>query len=427
MRIPSFMAVSIVRHRMNGGGKEQILSLLLWGSVLLSSSGCSGDTAGPAQSAQTFWALQLNQHAITLSVAPPYDTLYLHATPLTAAGAAFTSGGPVRYHVLSGDTSITVDSVSGLVRAQVPSYQMGDQPVDDENASGVNAADVEARLTVNGVTLADTAVIQVTETAPGVPLETFSIQPPADSLSIYQSGQWVFVNSKTNFNVAQGNLYEYDINGQRISNLLVKVSTSDPTRAYIFTPNTYLTGQMYEVAGLQAAANVTIYASTWYYGVSRKDSLRVQVGYSHVVELVTVSETPTGSKNQELDWWPEVIDVAAPANVVFVNQASLPNNAVFDDPSMILQDTARINRYFGYFGFHFPLSSAGGVPLFFQDTLAGNAACNIAQYDGTTNQADSVCDINTFPFGAIRSIDIVRPGTYNYTNLYGHRGKIVVH
>jgi hypothetical protein len=139
-----------------------LLVLSVVGSGALS---CSGDTvfgAQPVHDPSTiYWALTFNQHAVTMALTAPYDTVTLVATPRTPAGAPLTGLGAVTYTTLSGDSSVMV-SPTGLVTARAVT----------------NQTQVIATLTAQTYTLADTVDIQVTATLPASPVATFSVQPP---------------------------------------------------------------------------------------------------------------------------------------------------------------------------------------------------------------------------------------------------------
>ena len=141
--------------------------------VLGAALGCSSDTSAPAPvpSAQLYWALQLNQHAIVMALTAPYDTVQLTATPITGAGVPITGLGGTAFRLASTTDSTVTVSPTGLVTAHYVTQ-------------GDVVAKVIASLRDNaqGVTHQDTAFIVVTATPAASGIATFSMQPaPGDS------------------------------------------------------------------------------------------------------------------------------------------------------------------------------------------------------------------------------------------------------
>lgn len=345
-----------------------VVVLSLWSMV-----GCSGDTTWPASVSptQAYWALQLNYRAINMDTAAPHNTVQLTATPLNAAGVPLSGMSTVRYS--TPDSNVTV-SPTGLVTAHFPT----------EGAP----VRVIASLTVQGVTLTATALVQVTDTAPQHPLATFSLQPVAgDSakMSIDQ-GRGVFrtINPLP--------IYATDATGDTLlsestQRLLVSFTSSDPTIATI-DPTT---GQITP----QNVGHVTFSAATWAYGVVKQDSLRYTIGYPVFQFYSAVSNTPVGSLTPVLHFEPSTIAVGPGALVLFGNGSADSVDVVFDDSTAV--------QGFFLFGLDVP---GGNIPPL--DTLSTNWSCS--QYQcGTT--------LRTFPV----------PGTYHYhSRLNGTSGTVIV-
>lgn len=392
-------------------------STLLLGGWLVGLCGCGSDTTGPILSSapQNVGALRFNQHAITLAITAPYNTIQLSARPFTVFGVPLSDAGAVRYYVLNRDTSIAVDSVTGLVRAKAVSYQ----PYGNRY---FQAATILATLTARGVTLTDTAVCIVTATAPDTMLDSFSIHPPPDSVAIYQSGQWLTAGTS-----AQVSPRSTDHTGDVIPNPLWYGYMSDSTIAAPTAGGSFnMDDQAMFILGLRAGKSVMIYAQTWYYGVARSDSFRITVGLGHLGHLESLRRTVLGSIAPQSYWWPERIELSAPARISFTNQSYvLTNDVVFDDPTDVLIDSTSINGLYQFMKFYFPISQPGNVPAFLHDTSGLGAACGAAQFDGTTNSADSTCRWKAFDNARYRLIN--KPGTYRYHNLFGASGSIVVH
>ena len=273
-------------------------------SVALVVCGCHGDTVAPGtnDAAHTFGALRLDEHAITMAVAPPHNTIQLHATRLSQAGTPLPDSGTVQYRVAQGDTSVSVNS-AGVVTAKVSSYG---SLLSSSSPFVGSSAFVIASLTVQGITRVDTAVVVVTATEPDAPLATFSIHPPAESLSVYMSGRWL--------NTSDGailDLIQLDSHGDTIPNQLVYFRSSNMSVAFPYAERGGFYGR--GVRGIVANDTVTFSAQTWYYGVTRSDSLQVRVGFPSLGNLHTYEHTLFGSVTPELYWGPQNLELSAPA------------------------------------------------------------------------------------------------------------------
>lgn len=289
------------------------LTLLLclvgvWG-VLAS---CSGDTTNPVSvpAQQAYWALQLDQHALALALTPPYDTVHLSALALSAVGTPLAGAGSVHYSDL--DSSVTLDA-TGLVTAR---YRTA-------------STRVVASLTVHGVTLTDTAIIQVTDSALHYPLASFSIQPRADGLDSARfavDGQYYYTSPVVP-------VYATNTHGDTLCNvngcaLVVAFTSSDPTVASIdhagnVTPH--------------IVGRVTFTATTWAYGVAKKDSLPFVITYPSHAFVVINALTPVGSQTPVLWISPAADTVGVGADVNFSNFASTDTVDVeFDDSTTVV-------------------------------------------------------------------------------------------
>lgn len=240
------------------------------GVLLGAQPGCSGDTTNPVSlpASQTFWALQLNQHAINLALTAPagqtvVDTVQLTAVALNAASTPLPGTASVRYR--STDSTVTVDS-TGLATAHY-------------TTAGTR---VIATLTVRGVTLTDTAYIKVTKSPFSSQLATFSIQPLPLDLDSAKAAEGY--NGDINNGSGTIPVYATDAAGDSLCSadlpcqLLVAFSSSDTTIARIASVNDregnppgYVTPLLH--------GHVTFYATTLAYGVAKRDSLRFTVGY----------------------------------------------------------------------------------------------------------------------------------------------------
>ena len=268
--------------------------------------GCGNDSTGPAPLAPSavFWAVQLNYHALNLALQAPYNTVQLHAAPVTATGAPFQNAGTVTYS--SNDSSVHVDSLTGLVTALY--------------ATQGTVRTVIARMTAQGMTRADTAYVQVTPTAPTQPLGTFTIQPlPGDS-------------AKVAMNNGSGIVYAYatttagdTLLSQDVADLIVAYTSSDLTVATIDP----LAGYISTVR----PGTLTFSASTWAYGVYRQDSLPFLIGYP-VQAFVAVTEV-VGSHGLVQVFEPSSLTVGHGAHVSFYNRFADTVDITFADTAAI--------------------------------------------------------------------------------------------
>lgn len=318
--------------------QRSVWSFLL-GGVLW---GCSGDAAGPTApvAAQTFWTLVLSQHAINLAVTPPYDTIRLSATALTATGTPLSTAGLVTYRSL--DSTVTVDT-TGLVTAH---YVTGE-------------TQVIASRTVQGVTLADTADIQVTQTPFPAPLATFSIQPQPDGLDSAK----ISVDQYFAVNEFNGNIPVY-----------ATIATSDATTDTVCNVNgcalkTYFSLSETGIVTIDRATGtinnalrpgkVTIYATTWAYGVAKRDSLPFIIGYPLTNFVALVNGMVTGSQGTPVAFAPPTVTIGVGGRVFFFDDRLEYNMAdtirvVFDDSTHIrggadvFYDGPDLSQNFGY-------------------------------------------------------------------------------
>ena len=293
--------------------KASLATGVIFGSVVSGLLGCGGsDAVGPAlvNSTQLYWALQLNYHAVNMATVAPYNTVHLHAIPLTVDGTPLPGAGQVTYH--TADTTILVDS-TGLVTARLPT---NGQP-----------AVVTASLTTQAVTHVDSVFIQVTDTVPQHPLATFSIHPRPDGIDSAK----IAVDNGT-FEIP---VYATDQGGNTLCNvngcgLVVSWSSSNPSVA---TAN--FTGGLTP----QTVGHVTFVATTLAYGILKQDSLPFVIGYpievySSVIQVL--SRTPRGSVTPTLSFSPTVIAMGVGGTLIYENFSNTDSiDVVFDNPTAI--------------------------------------------------------------------------------------------
>lgn len=236
----------------------------------------------------TYWALELNHHAVLLSTTAPWDTLPLTATPLNHLGQLLTGVGVPQYSSTDiKHVSVTSDGVLHAIGPLAPGQEVV----------------VTARLTVNNVTHADTVYVRVMETPNPPPvLESFSIHPvPPDSAKMAglrpsSSSTIDFSFPYVLFSKPPIGAWSSDRNGDSLPNLPVAIRSSDPTSITVDRA----TGQFVSGGeGARLPGSVTLYASTTAFGVSKADTLSYQIGWpvmsSIQVQSVPSSRAGTGS------------------------------------------------------------------------------------------------------------------------------------
>lgn len=216
-------------------------------TIMLALSACNAgfsDIVVPRiESDAIYWQLSINYQAINLSVAPPHNTVQLHAIPKNAHGVTLPDwDGVVTWQVL--DTAkLRIDSTGNLVALGTGSSMR-----------------VIATLQIEGVTHTDTALVKVTATAPTSPLQSLSIDPPG--------GEYTFAQGESQSIRPVANS---ELNG-RITNLQIAYLSLDSTLATVKssgTTNAIIQGRN--------TGKVTIVANTYAYGVYANDSVTCNV------------------------------------------------------------------------------------------------------------------------------------------------------
>lgn len=317
--------------------------LLLLSALGSGALGCSGDTLNGLSSrfspTQTYWALQLNQHAVILALTPPYDTVQLTAVPVNSAGVPLVGLGAVTYK--STDSALTVDS-TGLVTAHFVTQGTPRLLI-------ATLQDVHQRITHT-----DTVAILVTQTPDT--LATFSLQPaPGDSAKraidyldnfIYTQGQYVWAVTAID---AVGDTVCSDA----LCTIPVYYHSSHPTIATI----DHATGI---VTNLDTG-RVMFTARSLVYGKVKQDSLEFTVGYA-LNEDVRINYKNNSDPNFNRLFFSlpsSQLIMGVGATVSFFNATFQPIDIVFDNPATV--DTA--SAYLGGFPFVSP-SGTGNISPF---------------------------------------------------------------
>jgi plastocyanin len=257
--------------------------------------------------------------------------------------------------------------------------------------------------TAQRVTFVDTCFIRVTATAPSAPLATFTLRPAAGSDTVMPVNQFYTMTATAT-----------DIGGQPVS-AIPYFTSSDPSIAKIDR----LTGVI--ISG--RIGRVTLYATTWAYGVAKRDSLQFTVITASAAQVQVLAVLPTGSTKPILTFWPQIITVSAGAVVTWENKSSSDSmDVVFDDTTNV--DSAQYPNVRFRFG-----TGRGNIGSWLNDTLGtGDVAARICTVLGGTPPGPSCVDaLQLFPFARQRLRKFPVPGTYHYHSAkWGTSGTIVV-
>ncbi len=274
--------------------------------AVLALLGCAGDVASPtprADAVELFWALTLDQHAVVISIAAPYDTVRLTATPRDGHGEPLT-GLPAVSFASTDPERVQVEK-DGLVRAIKPGLGIG----------------IIASLSVQGVTHTDTAFVTVTSTATPPVLETFSIHPVPPDSAIWYANQLSFTDL---YGPKPIGVTARDPTGADIPGLPVAFRSADTTIAKV-DGSGYLTGIR--------PGRVAILASTTAYGVRKADTV-VYTITNPVAQTVLL----LADKSAAVRFSPSEVTIAAGGIVVWWNGTGRDADVVFDDPTNVAED-----------------------------------------------------------------------------------------
>jgi len=337
---------------------------LIFGALLMASivAGCSGDPAitPPPDSDPTtlYWQLTLNVHAMTLSTVPPYDTVRIAATPRTISGTPIADLPAPTYTSLDLDRA-QVDS-SGLVHV----IGSGDQ------------VQVVASLEVNNILHADTLVLNVTNEAAPPTIATFTIHPDAgDSAKVAVTSTVTLMPRAA------------DASGTPIPDVAAYFTTSDATVATIDRSSGYLLPVR--------PGQVTVYATTTTYGVTKSDTLPYTIGHPIYIAMETV---PLQLASGQIvgAFSPAYVELGPGAAVLFGNSDAPATDVTFDDPTNVAQN----DQLCGFFA-----------------NLCGTG--NIAAWARDPNDGSGISGLRARRFPV--------PGTYAFhSTIFGTSGTIVI-
>lgn len=277
--------------------------------------GCADSAVAPqhpvamSNASGMYWALTLDKQAVTLSTAPPCDTVRLTATARDGHGAPLAGLGAALFHTLD-STRLSIGA-NGLVRAL-------------KAGTGIK---VIAELAAGNVRHADTLLLDVTTDAASRRLASFSIQPvPPDSAiwpvaAIEQAAGFIkFVAGRA-----------ADAGGNPISGLRVAYASSDTTIARIDPSTGRLTGVR--------PGRVMLSANATSCGVTMADSVPYTITMP-VYTLVNVKPNParTGRTTSTI-FEPHDITIRPGGVVLWWNTSEAPFDVTFDDPAAVAVST----------------------------------------------------------------------------------------
>jgi hypothetical protein len=296
-----------------------------------------------------------------MALTPPYNTVQLTATPVNALGEPISDAVPVTFTAV--DSIVSVDT-AGRVTANFRT----------EGLSSLTR--VIASLRYQNVTLADTATIQVTATAPSSPLATFTLQAAPGYSTQCNLNITAIENCGSVVTIALDSAGD-TLRSATKATLVVAYASSHPLLATIDSSGT--------ITELDTG-HVTFSTSTWAYGVVMRDSLPYIIDWPqenavHAVQTITHGATPT------LDWSYPAMTIVAGGTIVWSNQFDQKIDIIFDDSTAVSACLPSLLCSL------FPPTGSGNVPPFYTDT--------------------TYTDPSVYALGAvIRSFPIA--GTYHY-------------
>jgi hypothetical protein len=355
----------------------------------------------PADRRDLYWDIELNHHAVTLSLAAPgHETLQLVATPQNYLGEPLTGLPAPRYH--SEDIRQVVVTGDGMLVAVAPTSR----PVM-----------VTATITTNNLKHIDTVFVQVVNNPAPPVLATFSIDPP-DSAK-------VAVGIK-----GEPPVLAADAGAVPITGLPVYFRSSDTTTARYFPVDMNARDLTRGIVQGIRPGTVTLYASTTAFGVTKADTLTYRIGRRLFAEINVPSDPlrvgaayvlGSFSKGPDLllgtgasvEWASDVSPFTAGAQAAEVDitftGANLSNIAA---PNLEAQDPW-VSAPAAGFGTDIKVWCDNGAA----DCGSGNARIGGGTVPGNT--------FPPFPMFAVRRFPV--PGTYEYhSTLRGTSGRIVI-
>ena len=298
-----------------GAAALALLSLL----SLLASGGCSGlepvePFAPTTDPTALFMALTLDYGAVNLSVAPPYDTDQLTATPRDANGDPFP-GLPAPTFRSSDTTKVWV-TPDGELQAR---------------GAALNVRVIAELRTSDNILHADTALVNVTSDPAPRLLDTLSIQPLTPEAAIWAMstplsailGNSLLRQAGLDFS-ARLTTRAVDANGEPVTGLMIEYETLDPELVGMHP--------RFGLRGIFRPGEAGIVARTRAYGVTRADTAYFTVTPPAVNGVLVQAGADGAPPYAE----PLVMSIR-PGGYVFwrnyIQPTATPISVTFDDPT----------------------------------------------------------------------------------------------
>lgn len=302
----------------------------------LATWGCRDATSAPELSAgtasQLFTMLTVSPNGINLALSPAEDdTVRLRMTAVSAAGTSMDLTGAQARFVSLDTARVAVDS-SGLVTGRTL-------------ADAYDPARVVASLTINGVTLSDTAFVRVVDVAPSDRLGSLSVQPPSSDDAVWPLGSFTAMVAATTLAT--------DATPYSDPNLLIAFRSSDFRIAAFDQSNAVTAVPQAAVVTANAPGTIWMTGSTYAFGVSLVDSAQYRVDSLAEVRIIQVRQRTTGS-GTETYFFPDSVSIL-PGQFLVWTTLTRPVNSdsvavIFDDPSAAQPITAFPFVFFVPFG-----------------------------------------------------------------------------
>jgi len=293
-----------------------ILGRLVSGCAAVALIGCGRDVVAPQPApdpTRLYWALTLDQHALTLSTVSPYDTVRVTASPRNADGGSLAGLPGVTY--ASSDLQHLQVSPDGLIRGIAPGQAIG----------------LIATLTVGNLTHADTALLDVTAVSAPPRLATVSIHPiPPDSAVLPMVGPGYSAFAGYFYGPVFGGQKQVtpqarDATGAPLSGLRFDFRSSDTTIATIDRQTGFMSGVQ--------PGRVTIIASVTAYGVAKADTV------AYTITFPAGQFVLFGQQGQMFGFIPSGVTIVQGGYVIWWNGSKRPVDIVFDDSLHVAQDS----------------------------------------------------------------------------------------
>jgi hypothetical protein len=295
------------------------------GAFVVCSVACASDTTGLVQRyapAETYFGLQLSQHAINMSLTAPSNTIQLTATPVNVNGDPLAGTNAPMF--TAADSNVTV-SATGLVTARY--VTLG------------GTARVTVRLQHDNATYIDTAFIRVTATVPAA-IASFSIQPPPGDSASRGGENYSPTVTATDVN---GHLMAFD----------GRTSGTNTNYVWFSSSNRHISAFGRDVGRYvwNDTGHVTLYASAWVYGVVVRDSLKFlntwQLSWYNFEE-----DTPCL-------WYRCTAFLGVGGTMTWGTSSTTARDLVFDDSTAVDSALGFAGAYTGRGNIHFPANPNG--------------------------------------------------------------------